>query len=293
MSKHASIIRAAIERLDSLMAIGVSRHEAKRAIRQTNTSAQWSVATGRIHSHQSRQTYQQHVLAFVGWARAQHGLTRLEELDAVADNLASVWLQERLEQGKSPYTLSTERSALRLFFSDRDLATCVELPKRNRDKITRSRGGARRSGSGQFQPANWTNLLDFERAVGLRRTELAGVHVGDVHGGPGGLELHAIGKGGRHRDVPVLAGHEEAVLRMVEGRDPEERIFGRRLPSHADFHAERRAYSQALYIQLSGRDLPPKEGRLPRGSYDREAVLVVSRALGHNRVDVVLRHYLR
>ncbi|GHO77828.1 hypothetical protein KSD_55990 [Ktedonobacter sp. SOSP1-85] len=35
------------------------------------------------------------------------------------------------------------------------------------------------------------------------------------------------------------------------------------------------------------------QGRLPHGILDEEAVLVVSRALGHNRRDVVLTSYLR
>ena len=49
-----------------------------------------------------------------------------------------------------------------------------------------------------------------------------------------------------------------------------------------------------LYRELTGgRVLPPKQGRLRPGSYDREAALQVSRALGHNRLDVALRHYLR
>jgi hypothetical protein len=39
--------------------------------------------------------------------------------------------------------------------------------------------------------------------------------------------------------------------------------------------------------------LPPVTGRLQRTDYDLEAVMIVSRALGHNRRDVVLHNYLR
>jgi len=39
--------------------------------------------------------------------------------------------------------------------------------------------------------------------------------------------------------------------------------------------------------------LPPVAGRLRRDEYDHAAAQQVSWALGHNRLDVVLRHYLR
>ncbi|EFH80119.1 hypothetical protein Krac_0673 [Ktedonobacter racemifer DSM 44963] len=79
---------------------------------------------------------------------------------------------------------------------------------------------------------------------------------------------------------------------LVQGRSEEEKVFAR-IPSRLDIHAYRRQYAQALYQQLSGLPLPPATGRLPRGILDEEAVLAVSRALGHNRRDVVLTYYLR
>jgi hypothetical protein len=79
---------------------------------------------------------------------------------------------------------------------------------------------------------------------------------------------------------------------VVKGRDPDERVFPR-IPSHLDVHALRREFAQGLYQDLSGRPLPLVTGRLRSEDYDDEAVALVSRALGHNRLDVVLRHYLR
>ena len=53
-------------------------------------------------------------------------------------------------------------------------------------------------------------------------------------------------------------------------------------------------YAQALYqYYTQGRELPPVQGRLKRNTYDRDAAERVSWSLGHNRIDVVLRHYLR
>ena len=66
-----------------------------------------------------------------------------------------------------------------------------------------------------------------------------------------------------------------------------------RLPVRLDVHCLRREYAQAFYRLLSGRELPPPSGRLSPSEYDEQAVLEISSYLGHNRKDVILRHYLR
>jgi hypothetical protein len=87
-------------------------------------------------------------------------------------------------------------------------------------------------------------------------------------------------KGGRSRIVPVLPGNESWVLACLEGRDdPADRAFVR-LPSRLDIHALRRSYAQNSYQLLSGRELPPTEGRLHREQVDHGAVRQVAQALG-------------
>jgi len=117
MSKRKGMIFAAIERLDSLMAIGESRREAKIAIRNTLPIGEkrWSISSGKMHSHITRKGYQEHVLHFLNWCRDTHDLHRLDHVDERADELASAYLTMRIEHKKSPYTLQAERSALRLF----------------------------------------------------------------------------------------------------------------------------------------------------------------------------------
>jgi integrase len=140
-----------------------------------------------------------------------------------------------------------------------------------------------------FQPAHWPELLAFLQATGLRRNEVRLVRVSDLLaeeptiGGPAVFVVN--GKGGKARLVPVLAGREEEVLGLKADRKDEERVFSR-IPKHLDVHAYRRQYAP-------GWTLPSPEGRMRPGSYDPEAVRRVSWALGHNRMDVVLRHYLR
>lgn len=291
---HKSIIRESLDRLHEKMAIGSKRREAKDARRATGEQS-WSYSTERIHSYKTRSTYQEHILHFVTWARATHNMKSLSQLDPRADELACEYLQKRLDEQKSPYTVQAERSALRLFFGNRQLAARLVIPERRRENIVRSRKATVRER--EFQPANWQHLIRFLQATGLRRDEVRLLQVEDIWHNPAHERLEVAikkghGKGGRPRSVPVLPGHEAEVRALVEGRDPQERVFPR-IASHLGIHALRREYAQAYYQFLSGRKLPPTIGRLKRSAYDEAAVLEVSQALGHNRKDVVLRHYLR
>lgn len=278
------------------MAIGESRHQVKRDARAAGARS-WSLSDGRIHSYQTRTDYQEHVLHFLNWCRDTHRLHTLRAVDQHAGALASAYLAERLAAGRSAYTLQAERAALRLFFDDAQLAGDVTLPQRRREAIRQNRGDqvARLTSSGRgFDAARWQTAIAFLRAAGLRRSEALHIRVRDVfRDHDGGLRIQVWnGKGGKGRIVPVLAGHEADVLALTQGRAGDVRVL-EHLPVRLRIHALRRAYAQRYYQQLSGRALPPAEGVLKASDYDAAAALEVSRALGHNRLDVVLRHYLR
>ena len=277
------------------MAIKHSRGEAKEIAEAAGEST-WAFSTGMIHSFKTRTVYQAHVVRFVRWARSIHQIKNLAQLDPHAEALATEWLQAQLAEGKSPYTLQAERAALRLFFSNRRLSSDVAIPRRTREQITRSRGPA--AHDRHIQLANWQPLIRFLQATGLRRNELRALRDQDIIRDD--LEyLDEVvvkvrnGKGGKARTVPVLPGREADVRAVLSGSDPEALVFSR-IPKHLDVHSYRREYAQALYQHYApGRGLPPAQGRLKPRDYDRDAAQRVSWALGHNRIDVVIRHYLR
>jgi integrase len=292
-----SIVKEVIDRLDEKMAIGQSRRKAKPAARASGEHV-WTYSTERIHSFKTRGVYQGHLVRFARWAHATHQIKNLEELDTRASELASAYMQQRLDEGKSPYTLQAERAALRLFFSDRALAQDVTLPRRARANITRSRRPV--AHDRHIQLAHWQPLIHFLEVTGLRRNEVWLLRVGDIvardtepdFAGQTTVKVRN-GKGGKSRTVPVLAGREQDALSQKEGRQDDERVFPA-IPRHLDIHSYRRAYAQSLYLTFApGRSLPPLVGRLNRSEYDAEAVLRVSHALGHNRTSIVLHHYLR
>jgi hypothetical protein len=255
MGNRQGIIYDAIQRLDQLMAPGESRFQAKVAARQSGATF-WSFSTGSIHSYRTRQAYQQHVLHFINWARTATGINRLANLDACADELAASYLQERVVSGKSAYTVQAERAALRLFFQQRDLAQDVELPRRVREQIQRSRTVTKQDR--HFQPDHWQKLIAFLRACGLRREEIGALFVREVYWKQADRLVVFVrnGKGGQAREVWVLPGCEQAVWSVVVGRDPDEHVFAH-LPKNMDIHSYRREYAQSLYLLLAcDRTLP-------------------------------------
>ena len=274
------------------MADGTSRYEAKKALRASGEHI-WAFSTGRIHSFVTRTVYQRHTLHFINWARQEHSVNRLDRLDERSDELVTQYLSDHITAGYSPYTVQAERAALRMFFGDRDLAAAITLPPRRREKITRSRGPAKHDK--HFQPEHWQTQINFLQACGLRRSELRDLLVREIYTN---AESHLVvyvrnGKGGRRREAIVLPGKERDILVVIQDRAPDAHVF-EHLAKHMDIHSYRRQYAQALYqYYAQGRELPPAEGRLKRNTYDRDAAERVSWSLGHNRLDVVLRHYIR
>ncbi len=283
---------AAVQRLNALMADHQKRSKAKDEARVRGEPLV-PFSTGKIHAYESRENYQKIIMRFIDWVREQHNIRDLARIDEQADELASLYLLERMAQDKSAWTLQTERSALRMFFQERLLADSVELPKRRREDIKRSRQPAVRDK--HINLGNWRHIIDFCLGCGLRREELRDLYVREVYSrrSDGHLVVKVRhGKGGKDREVPVFPGREPAILSQVTNRHPDEHVFPR-ISSLLDIHSYRRRFAQELYEHLSGKPLPPLEGRLQSRKLDHDAALTVSRHLGHNRIDVIFGSYIR
>src|SRR5947207_12897876 len=101
---HKSIVKEAIDRLEEKMAIGQSRRQAKQALRASGAHV-WTHSTELIHSFKTRSVYQGHIVRFVKWARSNNQIQSLTQLDPCSNQLASSYLQQYLDDAKSPYRL--------------------------------------------------------------------------------------------------------------------------------------------------------------------------------------------
>ena len=122
---------------------------------------------------------------------------------------------------------------------------------------------------------------------------------------------HRKDKGGRSRFAPIIGPRREEIIARMKDRRPDEKVW-QHISSAADIHSYRADYATRMYrMHAREYDAIPydrvnektgikyksevyycrKEERGRR--LDRKAMLIASKALGHNRIDVIAANYLR
>jgi len=280
-----SLVYQIEQELKSQLRIGESRHAAK--ISEETHSPEGIFAYGTL------QTYLKQGNHFGRWVKKTHGCNTLEKARPYVEE----YLRMGIEKGLSACTLCTRRAALCKLYHCTASDIDVKLPERRRADIKRSRGDAVRDKD--FSQIKNAAIIDFCRGTGLRACELAKLTAKNVVKIGGKVCLMNVkGKGGKLRNVEVFKPYYGIVLDAARGKGPEERLYPK-VPSHMDKHGYRREYAQAVYesIARSVAEIPRKDRYICRGDrkgviYDKQAMLYVSRQLGHNRVSVIAGHYL-
>lgn len=299
-----SLVRQVQERYDSLLSIGRSKYEDKKA----------GVTKNYIYSWSTYKAYIKHADYFTAWCKSNHGCKTLAD----CRSYAAAWMATR--STLSPYTQKLEASALAKLYGCSAAALGIETSSTSRSGITRSRSDAKRDKN--FNEDRHSDFVEFCRSVGCRRKELQQLRGSDlvVHDGSWCIHFTRGTKGGRERYAPVC-GNDELVVRVCvkagTGKVIEQLERSGRVPE-ADIHSYRADYATRVYKQaarpieeLKGvrewygkvhrttgekllepaiyRMRSDREGEV----FDRAAMLKASRALGHNRISVVADHYLR
>ncbi len=118
------------------------------------------------------------------------------------------------------------------------------------------------------------------------------------------------GKGGRERLSPVIGKYRGSVIERIKSTPDAQNVW-EHLHVHADIHAYRADYAMALYLENARKIEEIPYDKYHRGckqwyqsevyslrrdaagiKLDRRAMLLCSKALGHNRINVVAQHYL-
>lgn len=279
-SKHEDKVQAGRE-YDRLEHPGMSKQEyINEAIRD------------RIYSVNTYSTYEKHNNYFFDFCKSNYACKTLEECRSHADE----WLQRRIAEGKSAYTIATEKAALCKLYGE-PASHFIETPDRERKDITRSRNDVKRDYG--FSLKNNAELIRFCQGTGLRRSELTTLRGTQLKIDEKGNATLAIrGKGGRYREAPVVGPFkEEIVSRCLNAKDG---LVWARIPSHMDVHGYRSDYATFIYRSAARPidDLSREDKYACRGDrkgtvMDKQAMLEASRALGHNRLEVVAGHYIR
>lgn len=296
--------------------IGQSKHSAKQAAREA-----WLATHGDLRGWNpakadgifSRGTMGTYIGAVSGLARyaAEHGARRPADLTA---QMGADYLRAMHAEGQSAWSIATAAAAANKAMGWDLSPAALGLPSRRKADIARSRV-PRAHDSRDFSA--FADQIMVAKATGIRRQSMLVIRptdcVRDSQGTVVGVSVTE--KGGRHRVAPVLAACRADVTAIVDkalqARGAGVPIFGK-YDAHIDNHHYRAEYAGALLHQLeaeraSGR--PLFGGAFALGEYahlrgrdarrkpvtqghDTDLLAAVSGALGHARIDVILRHYL-
>ena len=146
-----------------------------------------------------------------------------------------------------------------------------------------------------------TKLALFSSAVGLRRKEMMSIESKDLFfkNGKAYLNVTKGTKGGKPRIVEICGISEGETKMIVEWIQSREGKLFPKLNTNYDNHYYRAVYAQRLYdrYKRKEKDIPPRERYIMRKEragevYDKLAMEIVSKNLGHNRISVIAQSYL-
>lgn len=249
----------------------------------------------KIYSKATFETYKQQFRHFAGWLEKAHPEAfTLEDARGFVDE----YLRHLIELERSAYSISTAKAAIAKIMGV-EATQFIATPPRLRADIKRSRGVAERDK--HISDKKEEELARFTSATGLRRKEMTMIRAEDLffENGQAYLNVDKGTKGGKSRVAKIVGKTEAETKEIVKWIQSKEGRLFYKLSSNYDNHYYRATYANRLYNQLKRdiADIPTEEKYIMRKDragevYDKQAMLHVSKALGHNRISVIAQSYL-
>lgn len=249
----------------------------------------------KIYSKATFETYKQQFRHFADWLEKAHPEAfTLEDARGFVDE----YLRHLIELERSAYSISTAKAAIAKIMGV-EATQFITTPPRLRADIKRSRGVAERDK--HISDKKEEELARFTSATGLRRKEMTMVRAEDLFfkNGQAYLNIDKGTKGGKSRVAKIVGKTEEETKDIVKWIQSKEGRLFNKLSSNYDNHYYRATYANRLYNELKRDidDIPAQERYVMRKEragevYDKQAMLHVSKALGHNRISVIAQSYL-
>lgn len=268
--------------------MGRSRQEDKKA----------GIDQDYIYSSKTYETYKREAKHFADWVKKEHPeVLHLKDLNPYAND----YLQSQIDAGLSAWTITTRKAAIAKTLGI-PYGDMIATPSRNRSDITRSRAAVSRDK--HISDATEARLAMLTAATGLRRRELVKI-TGDAlkfdsKSGKPFLHITEGTKGGKERTAWIIGSTQEETDEVVKFFQNAGRL---RVCPHVseayDNHHYRAEYAKRYYNRIArpAERIPKEDRYIMRKDragevLDKRAMRAVSKALGHNRIDVIAASYL-
>lgn len=201
-----------------------------------------------ITDNQTVTAYKKDCKLFAAFCKEQ-GVKRPDQLEGREKELLQAYEKELEAAGYSAATIHRRLAApckgIGVSMSE------IEKPKRTSGKITRSRNEkANRQGKREIEDERYNRLVIFQKAVGIRRAELARLTATDLTTDESGYlcVYVAKGKGGKRQLQRILPEDEKMVIEIFQVADPKQKLFSpEEMNNKIDLHGIRREHAQRAY----------------------------------------------
>jgi hypothetical protein len=238
-----------------------------------------------IHSYNTYESYKQTSKEFISFIKETY--PDIRDIKEIKEKHIGEYLKNRNDKGLSAWTVSKDLAALNKLFNADLTKKDLNLKQRKHEEITRSRGES--VNDSRYNKINYKYQIVFAKGSGARRESILKVKPKDfkiIEGYPVSVFLKE--KGGRERQATILKEYRKALKNIIEDKPTNKPIF-KKYSKAIDNHSFRSIYASKRYhelVKMKGYDSRDYKG------YDKELILKVSRDLGHNRLNVVVDHYL-
>lgn len=318
-----SLYRQAYEKFEGMRAFGESKVEAKRE----------GTDREKIFSYNTYQTYWKHTKYFIKWIEKNHPeCTTLKSskkhvnewlTERTAEGLSAWTIQTEAKALGKLYGIKPE---------DEDYFNAPKRNradiKRSRVDAERDRHFSKTNNAELINFCRGTGLRrsEIEKLRGgdlLSRRQVESIAKNSPYENQRQIAADALnfknseyylqikGKGGRERISPIVGEHAAAIVKRCKDTNSDDKVW-QYVNQNADIHSYRGDYATAIYREYARviDDIPYDKYHNGLGKYiqsdvytcrkdeagrklDREAMRMCSKALGHNRVEVVANNYLR
>lgn len=284
------------DRLTKMLNDGMrtSRNDDKQDLTTTTKDKIYSVTTYK--------TYKQQCYKFAEFLKENY--PEIKKIQQVKTEHVNEYLKNLINQGLSAYSISTAKSAIAKVLRTSS-TNFIATPSRTRKSIKRSRYEAKRDK--HISEELEGKFSKITSSTGLRKKEIEAVRGVDLKEINGKYYVKVRqGKGGKKRLALIMGKDKEETEEIINiFKEAGELKIAPKLPSHYDNHHYRAIYAKRIYNHYARPIYEIPSGLISEGGeryimrndrageiLDRRAMLITSKYLGHNRIDVIAQSYL-